>query len=97
MDTSAQHKEWEQLIGQQSESGKTIKEFCAERRIPEHQYYYWRKKIVGSSRPSGFTELVGLSGRQPLLEIQINHAQLTLYQPVSANYVRGLLNVIRER
>ena len=96
METSAQHREWEEVIGEQAKSGKTIREFCSERRIPEHRYYYWRRKVAGSSWADGFTELVGFSGRHPLLEIQVNRVQLTFYQPVSANSVRGLLHVIRE-
>lgn len=37
-------QEFEQLQEELLSSGKSIKDFIAERDLPLHQYYYWRKR-----------------------------------------------------
>ena len=96
MDTISRQDEWAAVVSARSASGQTVKAFCAERGIPAHQYYYWRKKVSSGGEGSGFTELVGLGGGHPLLEVRRGRSQLLLYEPVRLDYVGGLLALLGE-
>ncbi|MDD4590340.1 MAG: hypothetical protein PHG06_07925 [Parabacteroides sp.] len=39
------HSLWEQRLAEYENSGQTIKAWCQEQAIKEHQFYYWRKKL----------------------------------------------------
>ena len=36
---------WRGLIGEQERSGQSVRCFCRERRIGEHSFYMWRRKL----------------------------------------------------
>ena len=37
--------QWSQIIKARNESGKTIKEFCADTGISKNAYFYWQRKL----------------------------------------------------
>jgi transposase-like protein len=38
-------EQWRERIAEQSRSGLSIKQFCKDRGIAEHAFYYWRKRL----------------------------------------------------
>lgn len=40
---------WQEVLRLRQESGKTVKSFCESEGIPEHRYYYWRKRFADES------------------------------------------------
>ena len=36
---------WRERVEAQGRSGKTVRVFCGERRLKQHAFFYWRKKI----------------------------------------------------
>lgn len=52
-------QEYEQIKEELQTSGKSIKEFIAERGMPLHQYYYWRKRYGNAEvrQPNKFIQI----------------------------------------
>ena len=38
--------QWRQLLADCAGSGLGVQRWCAARNIPEHRYYYWRRKLT---------------------------------------------------
>lgn len=36
---------WQRTIGEAARSGKSIREFCRQRRLKESQFYWWQRKL----------------------------------------------------
>ena len=49
-------EKWVEIIKSQRSSGESVKGYCLERGLQEHQYYYWRRKLA-KAESSAFTEL----------------------------------------
>ena len=43
--TQVRMAQWQNIIKECRESGMTVSEFCEERSISSHAYYYWLRKI----------------------------------------------------
>jgi len=41
--------QWRKLIAEAVRSGRSIRAFCRERRIPESQFYAWRRRLHGAA------------------------------------------------
>lgn len=39
------HKYWQVLVAEQEVSGRSIREFCQERNVTEHSFYWWRRHL----------------------------------------------------
>ena len=50
---------WAQIIRDRTESGLTIKDYCASNDIQENAYYYWLKKL----RETACEEIARIQGR----------------------------------
>ena len=44
--------EWQELLADQRSSGMSVKGWCESEGICVNTYYYWRKRLVGTSRPA---------------------------------------------
>jgi transposase-like protein len=42
---SERHKHWQAVVAEQEASGKSIREFCRERDLTEHGFYWWRRRL----------------------------------------------------
>ena len=42
---SERHKYWQVVIAEQEASGKSIRDFCRERDLREHAFYWWRQRL----------------------------------------------------
>lgn len=39
------HKYWQSVIDEQRASGRSIRDFCRERNLGEHSFYWWRRAV----------------------------------------------------
>jgi hypothetical protein len=46
-------KYWEGVIAEQEASGKSVRNFCRERDLREHSFYWWRQRLR-QERPVSF-------------------------------------------
>lgn len=60
----AKNGEWRERIAQQEQSGMSVKGFCKERSIAEHQFYYWRKRLRNQQQPMRFALIDRAAPRQ---------------------------------
>lgn len=64
---STAQEQWKERIEERKQSGKSIREYCAEQGIKEHQYYHWQHKLRGPTpRRQGFVELKAKTERNGL-------------------------------
>jgi hypothetical protein len=43
--SAGRRDQWRERIAEQARSGFSIKQFCKDRGIAEHAFYYWRKRL----------------------------------------------------
>lgn len=51
--------EWKRTIVEQSKSGRSVSEFCRERKISEGSFWYWRRKLGGEKEDPTFVRIDG--------------------------------------
>lgn len=52
MSPSETREFWQEVLRLREVSGQTVKSFCESEGIPEHRYYYWRKRLLESESSS---------------------------------------------
>jgi len=55
----AARREWERLIEEQRESGKSVAAFCRERGVSDKSFGYWEKRLCSAGAGSGRFATVG--------------------------------------
>jgi|SRR5579862_972622 transposase-like protein len=45
---------WHERIAEHERSGMSVRRFCKERGIAEHQFFYWRKRLRTDQQPVRF-------------------------------------------
>ena len=83
-------KKWSALIIERQISGLNVREFCRERNIKEHIYYYWLKRIreaACNSMPAISTTVFAL--------VAFSEAKVPADQPakLTLNYAESSLDV----
>jgi len=53
---------WQRTISEAAQSGKSIRQFCRQRRLKESQFYWWQHKLRASGQ-AGTTSKTGGHGR----------------------------------
>lgn len=87
-------KDYTNIVQERIDSGKSVKEFCADRGIRPSLYYYWRKK-QNDQEGSKFHH-ISLSSSGPGSGMRIlypNGVQLELYGEVNLAQIRTLIDV----
>lgn len=46
---ASKRRRWQRLLREQHESGDSIALFCAQRKIPVHQFYWWQRQLRSQS------------------------------------------------
>ena len=58
----------EEIQGEAREKGISIKALLKEKGIPEHQYFWWKRKYARAEVPDGFLPIAGAVLRTPFRE-----------------------------
>lgn len=99
--------EWQQIIRDRNDSGKTIKAYCEENNIPERRYYYWLQKIRQKGYPvmaeSNIEEqtfvpvkLTGIERNISAILININDAAVTIPEGMDEATIITVLKALRQ-
>ena len=98
--------EWRSLIAQRSNSGQSVRAWCAENGFTEQQYYYWIRRVREEAPPEETIKptcnLVKVDlPREPLtnhsqsklksIVIRYGTATVELPQNTSCDYIAGIL------
>jgi len=97
--TADRRDQWRERIAEQTRSGLSIKQFCRNREIAEHAFYYWRKRLR-DAEPVRFA-LVDRTGAPGAPEWNLELALLTgerlrIGPGVDAVTLRTVLEALRE-
>jgi len=81
MSAAQRFNEWEVKVRQWIMSEKSITAWCQEHSIPEHRFYYWRKKLQAASPQvskdsSLFVQLV--DGTEEISGVELKIQQFTI-------------------
>ncbi len=49
-------EQWRTTIAARADSGQSVREFCQQTGVAEHQYYYWQRRLNGRQRTPKPTE-----------------------------------------
>lgn len=89
-------QEFEQLQEDLLSSGKSIKHFIAERDLPLHQYYYWRKRY-GNIESKQSNKFIQIGSVEPLnSEIRLeypNGVVINFQSSPGSKALRKLINL----
>jgi hypothetical protein len=90
---------WRELIAQQEKSGQSVGAFCQQRRIKDHNFYQWRKRLT-EGLPVKFA-LVATDGGVPAptgaVELMLTGGErLRILPGADAATLRVVLSVLRE-
>jgi len=51
---SERREAWLQIIGEQEQSGQSVRSFCNQRGVNEHSFYSWRQRLRQQDLPASF-------------------------------------------
>src|SRR2546421_10613531 len=91
---------WRELIGQQQQSGLSVREFCRQDRTSEYSFYQWRKRLA-QQVPVKFALVE--TGRDTssdgcAMEVTLTSGErLRIGSGVDATTLRLVLSILREQ
>ena len=86
---------WEKRIQERRQSGKSIREYCAEHGIKEWQYYKWRRKLnpaAGLAR--GFVELKARASIRRII-VEVGGCRIEVERGFDAATFKELVSALR--
>jgi len=97
---SKRRKRWAELIREQSQSGRSVSDFCREQGVSDQSFYHWRKRLAGNeSVRFALVEADGAITRDspPVELILVSGDRLRIAPGADAATLRTVLSVLRER
>jgi hypothetical protein len=91
---SERQKYWQVVIAEQEASGKSIRDFCRERDLREHAFYWWRHRLC-EEKPVSFA----LVERKPAVaparfELTLSSGEV-LHIPADVESLRVVFGALR--
>ena len=91
--TRVRMAQWQSIIKECKESGMTVAEFCEDRNISWHAYYYWLRKIREYITQSQTTETEFVQLPSPMeVSVPTNPGTITIHIGGVAVEVEGNVN-----
>jgi hypothetical protein len=102
--------QWMNIIQEQQLSGQNIKDFCQEKGISRHAYFYWRRKmrkaacmelskpgkeIVHGSVPKGWMQLGQGQENSSTLDIQVSGCCVTVDENTDPELLKKVCRILR--
>ena len=89
------HKYWQGVITEQRASGKSIRDFCRERTLGEHSFYWWRR-AVREEEPVAFALVETKSAAAPAGKFELTLASGEVLRiPADVESLRVVFEVLR--
>jgi hypothetical protein len=96
--TEQRRELWRQRIAQQETSGQSIRAYCRERGLKEHDFYGWRQRLRKQSTPARFALVETKPTEQTVPPIELMLASGDrLRIPHDAATLKLVLAVLREQ
>ncbi len=96
MPTVRSCEEWQQLLAEQAESQRTIREFCRDRGIGLSTFTRWKRRLAGTPGPVGkrcaFVPVTVAPGSH--VTVAVGPATVTLSSAVSPEWLASLLKAL---
>ena len=101
MSAAQRFNEWEVKVRQWKMSEKSITAWCQEHSIPEHRFYYWRKKLQAASPQvskdsSSFVQLVDSTEETSGVELKIQQFTISLFRKFDSITLKRCLKLLQE-
>jgi transposase-like protein len=92
--TGEREEHWRVVIAEQEASGKGIRDFCRERNLTEHSFYWWRQQLR-KEKPIAFA-LVETKPAAPAaqFELRLGTGEV-LHIPADVKSLRVLFEALR--
>ena len=91
--TQVRMTQWQNIIKECKESGMTVSEFCEDKNISWHAYYYWLRKIrTYLTQPDSTTEFAQLPASNNLPAMGTAPGKITVRIGSIAVEVEGYVN-----
>jgi hypothetical protein len=91
---SERHKHWQGVIAEQEASGKSIREFCRERDLTEHAFYWWRRRLH-EEKPVSFALVEAKAEeRRAKFELALSSGEV-LHIPADVDSLRVVFEALR--
>jgi hypothetical protein len=91
---SERRKDWQALVAEQETSGKSIREFCRERDLTEHAFY-WRRRRLREEEPVSFALVEAKAAAAPAkFELALNSGEV-LHIPADVESLRVVFEALR--
>ncbi|MGI6412280.1 MAG: IS66 family insertion sequence element accessory protein TnpA [Syntrophomonadaceae bacterium] len=100
--------QWMNVIKEQQCSGQNIKEFCQDKGISRHAYFYWRRKIreaacmelsrIGEGTvniPKGWMQLSQGQEIKSTLDIEVGGCRVTVDENTDLELLKKVCRVLR--
>jgi transposase-like protein len=91
---SERGKHWQAVIAEQEASGKSIREFCRERDLSEHTFYWWRRRFR-EEKPVSFALVEAKAAVMPAkFELALSSGEV-LHIPGDVESLRMVFEALR--
>lgn len=85
---------WQVLVAEQEASGRSIREFCRERNVTEHSFYWWRRHLR-EDKPVSFALVeTKPAAVAPELELVLSSGEV-LHIPADVGSLRVVFEALR--
>ena len=91
---------WRELIGQQQQSGLSVREFCRQDRTSEYSFYQWRKRLAQQVPVKFALVETGRDTSRDVCAMEvtlISGERLRIGSGVDATTLRLVLSILREQ
>ena len=91
---SERSKHWQAVLAEQEASGKSVREFCRERDLAEHAFYWWRRRLH-EEKPVSFALVETKAAVTPAkFELALSSGEV-LHIPADVESLRVLFEALR--
>jgi uncharacterized NAD(P)/FAD-binding protein YdhS len=91
---SEREEYWRVVVGEQEASGKPVREFCRERNLTEHSFYWWRQHLR-KKKPMSFALVeTKAAGPAAQFELKLSSGEV-LHIPADVQCLRVVFEALR--
>ena len=91
---SERRQHWQAVVAEQEASGKSVREFCRERNLAEHAFYWWRRRLH-EEKPVSFALVEAKAAVIPAkLELALSSGEV-LRIPADVESLRVVFEALR--
>lgn len=93
---------WKDRLKDFEDSGLSIKTWCDEKKLKEHQFYYWRNKFKAEQAPSktlvpiDITQMTNQTNQDSRIKIQVGSISLEIQSGFNPTQLKEIMKVLME-